>query len=226
MPAIIETWDATLPPDSENPTLGANRIRELKRAIAERAINGGESYPTGAVASSGRFKCGVQGVTGVVDLVYEADDDVAVSVHDDTAATKANTVLLGTGRGGARDYTLEVENVNSARHDVSEFATLSGIVAKTFANSPYNVGTESIIIFNCAGGASFVDLPSAAAAAGRLLFIKSFNTTTHSLTVRATAGQNIRHGAGLASQLILPASGQGVVLIAGSAVHWEVLANS
>ncbi len=228
--AISDTWDATLPPDSENPTLGANRIRELKRAIFERMDQLGADWPDGTDAASGQLTCGVQGTTGVLELAYEADGDVLLQLNDDTAAADASTLIVGTGIGGARDYTVEAEVLSAARATLSEHLILPGIVSKVFSDSPYQMLTESIVLANGTSGDLIIDLPLAGGAEGRVVIIKNIGAVLGTVIVRRTGADNIRiAGAGSVqyTDLEVAASNSlertGIILVATTATLWDVI---
>lgn len=192
--AIIEAWEPTLPPDSENPTQGANRMREFKRAVEERALQAGMNYPVGAAdPDAGKIMAGVQGITGELALAYEADGDVMIQVNDDTAAALAARMIVGTGRGGARSYAFESEALEAATLGLSETITLS-IASKVFGDSPYSVGSESILLADVTAGGMTVNLPAAVAGnVGRLLFIRVRGTSANAVIVSADGSDQIRY---------------------------------
>lgn len=117
MPAPTLPWDETDPANSQDPTFGAQRIRETRQMLRERAINGGIKWETSSPstdANAGKLTCGVQGTTGILNLAHEADGDVAVVVRDGTDAGGDAEVQLGTGVGGARPYQLLVDDLTTA----------------------------------------------------------------------------------------------------------------
>ncbi len=187
--AIVDTWDALIPPDSENPQLGSQRIRELKRALFERLDQLGANWPDGTDADSGKIMCGVQGVVGVLELVYEEDGDVLMTLNDDTAAAEASRVKLGTGRGGARDYAFETETLEAARLNLTEYI-ISSNVLKTDADSPYTVVDEMLLTCSTSGGDLTVNLPEAATNQGRILIIKKA-TLANDVTLTPFGGESI-----------------------------------
>lgn len=167
--AIVDTWDASLPPDSENPTQGASRIREFKRAVDERLENMGAFWPDATDAASGRLTCGVQGTTGVIDLVYEADGDVAFSLHDDTAAANASAVVVGDGVGGSRPYEAQVDAVSAG---ALTLARALNIVSRDITGgSPYTVQADDFILYGETSAAFTVNLPAASDGTRMLIVI-------------------------------------------------------
>ena len=89
MAAPTDSWDETLPADARNPALGDDDIRDFKRQVRERMVNGGHTWEVGGPSldvDAGQHTCGVQGTTGVMDLAHEADGDVLIQCRDDTAS--------------------------------------------------------------------------------------------------------------------------------------------
>lgn len=116
MATPANTWDKTLPPGSENPQNGDDRIREHKAGVEERLVDGGHLWPTGNTAGSGRHVAGVQAAgAGILELAYEADQDVMLDLRDDTAGVDPSTATLGTGVGGARPYTFRADVLRGKR---------------------------------------------------------------------------------------------------------------
>ncbi len=233
--AITQAWDATDPADGNNPTQGALEIRDLKAALFERFEQGlGMKWPDATEADSGRLTCGIQGTTGVIDLVYEEDGDLLLTLHDDTAGADASRMILGTGRGGARDYTFETEYVEAARVDISEYLKLTGIESKAFADSPYDVGTEGMLIYSTTGGNSVINLP-AATEVGRVLMIHHYGGgVSRNITVNADGTDDITyrssfHGASSTTALIVMGDNlasiksTNAMLVVTSSGHWHAL---
>jgi hypothetical protein len=66
-------------------------------------------------------------------------------------------------------------------------------VLKTFSDSPYTVAaTDAIIVMNASGGASTVNLPSAAANTGRVIHIKKNDSSGNAVTVASFAGDTVQ----------------------------------
>jgi hypothetical protein len=164
--AIVEAWDATLPPGTENPALGDDRIRELKRSIAERMVNAGLGCPNGVVATAGRLACGVQGAVGKLDALYESDGTtVLLDVRDSTASTFPQGITWGSGIGGVRPYKERINEILCAKITVgvaggaglelrNEGAAVINLTRfVTPAMSPYTVlAIDHILLFNATGG--------------------------------------------------------------------------
>jgi hypothetical protein len=160
MPAPTDNWDEANPPDSQNPKEGDDRIRETRRQMRERLVNGGHRWESGAPdldPDAGKHMCGVQGTTGVLDLAYEQDGDIAIVVRDGTDAGGDAEVVLGTGVGGARPYELIVDlltvaNIGNSNTFTGAAATLSG---NLIVNGNTTLGNAPGDTITVAGTATF-----------------------------------------------------------------------
>lgn len=221
--ALAEAWSTTTPPGSENPTNGDDRIREFKRTVEERVVNGGMYWPAGLDQDAGKLACGVQGVSGELDLCYEEDFDVAIQVRDDTHATDASEVEIGDGIAGSRPYTVISDTVSAgtvatAVGTVTEGLTIAGgalpqlimdtvgqivLAPKTINTFPYDVLSTDLVLF--VGSNGTINLPTSVGNDGRILIIQVNIITT--VTLSPFAGDLV------AGKTSIGAAGGGLIIL-------------
>jgi len=116
----------TTPDGTDDPREGDDRIREVKAAVKERMLQAGIFWESNATpdAAAGMMIPGLQGglagqatnTPGANDLVFfETDKATDMAIFNDSG----NTLTLGTGRGGANDYSIVTETGSFADLDVN-----------------------------------------------------------------------------------------------------------
>ncbi len=115
------------PDGADDPREGDDRIREIKAAMKERMLNAGifidNETDDAPDADAGMMIPGLQGglsgatnTPGANDLVFlETDKATDMAIFNDSG----KTLTLGTGRGGANDYSMVAETGKFADLDIN-----------------------------------------------------------------------------------------------------------
>lgn len=143
--ALTELWDATKPADSRAANLGAQDIREQKRVLKERMINGGhhmEGTDNTTDNNAGKHACGIattdSGITGNQWRVYENDKTTNAFLIDEDA----NVITFGDGVDGSNGYALSAQSLAGERYHTLGVAFVPGGTGRV----------DGVMVLNRGGG--------------------------------------------------------------------------
>lgn len=126
--AIVEAWASLLPTDSDALSDGDNKIRDYKRALRERMVNGGILWePNGGATTdqdAGKLTCGVQGTTGILSLFENAAGVIICTVRDGTDAGGIKQLEIGDTIGGSEQYDLRSHSLTCRDFQTSGAGTV------------------------------------------------------------------------------------------------------
>jgi hypothetical protein len=120
--ALADVYQEATPASTDDPREGDDRIRELKRAIRERATQGGIYFEnSGTIDQDGGKICAGIQATNLLTF-YMTDKTADMMLFNDSTLV----ATLGDGKAGSNAWSLVVDNI-----DVDSIATDAAIVVGT-----------------------------------------------------------------------------------------------
>lgn len=146
--------------------------------------------------------------------------DLVNAFYAPTGMTNTPTLVSGTDsfsfeRAPGTLHYCDIDDISDyIAQDAVSFATEN----KTFGDSPYTPGPRELILYDCSGGASTVDLPTAASFPGTALIIKKVDSSINELTINSNGADTIDGE----SSKVLYSQYQTLILTSDGGTEWSV----